>query len=354
MEKTKINPEILAFLDSGGIETINIRGFIENSNPDIITNEEMTGVWINDGYFNFLYSNDDNFITKVLNQLKEQAFVGFSGTSKYVRDFIFKSEIFHWENPCKLFTLCNPSFSHRDIKIEVDSLTESDAKIVDDNYEFKHDESINEIKDAINTRPTSCVRIDGVLASYAALHQDNSIGYMYTLEEYRNKNYAYEVSRDLILKTIASNRIPYVHIIEWNKSSLKLADKVGLKFAKDVSMFGIINPSSKDFDGDKKKFYEVFNKVPTHITTKLELASNFKNLVLEVKRTDKQIIISDSNKSYKIKYSKSDECYLFDVALKIPNNVLRSALLEFLDTDDYLVMINLENSVNANGFTKIK
>ena len=95
------------------------------------------------------------------------------------------------------------------------------------------------IKDNLQNRPSSVYRIDGEAVAWVLVHRDNSIGIMYTKEEYRGKNIAYELSMNLLKEIIKRNQIPYIHIGIGNEASFRLARKCGFRRYKQIFWFGI-------------------------------------------------------------------------------------------------------------------
>ena len=350
MIKTKKNKEIINYLSEHKLDTINLKGIIENNNPDIYINEEMTGVWVKDGYFNFVHTLDESFLEEVVEELKINAFTGFSGSQKFIRDYMYENEVIHWSNPCHLLTLENPPYDQSNLIDEIDSLKIEDAEIVNKYYEYKSDVSLDKIKDAIINRPSSCVRIDGIPVSFALLHEDNSIGYMYTLEEYRRKGYAYEVTKDISLKTIKSGRLPYIHIAHGNDSSLKLALKSGYKIQGDVYWFGIFNATGKELKDDYKKYHDLYSIYPTHLTSTISLGLDLDILDVTFEDNKDHIIASYNNETYRIDYYYEYEMYFMNMREEIPIDILRSILVKF-SKDDYIYLLNLDK--DYTGFGKI-
>jgi len=357
MIKTKINDKLWALLKNDEVGTLNLKGIIENSNPDIYTNEAMTGLWLRDGYFSYLYTEDeaylDEIIDDVLEELKATAYVEFSGSNKFSMDYMSKHQTIHWVNPCRLLVVRQPSFDEGDIIETVDSLRLEDAEFVNDHYTYKSAVSLGKIREAILNRPSSCVRIDGKPVSYAALHEDNSIGYMYTLEEHRQKGYAHEVTKDITLKTLKSGRTPYIQIHPWNEKSLRLAQKSGFEICEDVYWFAIINPDGCDLKMDLEKYKKIYSHEPSHLSTKLNMSRDFRSLDVAVKDMKDHIMGTIDEETYRIDYIYENEIYYLASVEGLSNEILRSILVEFLTEEDYICLVKLDEAFDATGFRQI-
>ena len=78
--------------------------------------------------------------------------------------------------------------------------------------------------------PSAAVYVDGEPVSWAGIHEDGAIGFLYTREEHRGNSYAYSISINLIKQQRAQGKISYV-LIEEGRKSLGLASKLGFVHA---------------------------------------------------------------------------------------------------------------------------
>ena len=72
------------------------------------------------------------------------------------------------------------------------------------------------------------------------VHEDDSLGIMYTLEEHRRKGYAEVVTRDLVRKQLAAGRTPFLQIRDDNGMSPGLALKCGFVKEGNCDWFGLM------------------------------------------------------------------------------------------------------------------
>ena len=99
--------------------------------------------------------------------------------------------------------------------------------MIDSFYTFQCEESLEEIRKNLRRRPSSGVYVDEELVCWVMVHEDYSMGIMYTKEEHRRKGYAVDVTLDLMNKLLKMDKIPYVQILESNGMSPGLAKKCG-------------------------------------------------------------------------------------------------------------------------------
>lgn len=240
---TQNSKAIMDFLKEDLLINLNTIGIIENESKVKIyvdNVENPKGIVVDNGYFHFIYSKNDDFIEEVIDGFNEDGYYGFPGIEKSIADKIKERyKVVDWDNPCTLYYLPKENLDLRKIKNEVRSIDVKDAETINYYYEFKDSGSIEEIRKDILHRPSSGVYKDGELVCWVLTHDDNSLGIMYTKVEHRKMGYAVDVTIDLAAKHIAQGKIPYLQILERNNMSPGLAKKCGFVECGKVVWFGI-------------------------------------------------------------------------------------------------------------------
>lgn len=240
--KTHKSRELVNFLKKDLLVNLNILGIMENEPQlEIYVDDELNprGIFIEKGYIHYLYSKEDDFIDEVADTFHKGGFYGFSGVEISIAEKIKSKFQLDWENPCTLYYMPKENLNLNLIKNKVTSIDIKDAKTVDLYYEFRSSDSLNDIKKDIQNRPSSAIYVNGEIVSWVLVHDDNSMGIMYTKEEHRGKGYAVDVTIDLASKLISRGQIPYLQIIKSNTMSPGLAKKCGFVECGEVSWFGI-------------------------------------------------------------------------------------------------------------------
>lgn len=240
--KTMPSLEVIDFLKKDYIVNLNILGILENEEDCEIYVDSLKnpkGVLVRLGYFNYIYTQSDEFLEEILTKKFQKGSFGFSGIKEEISDKIKGKYNLDWENRCSLYFLKEENLNTSLIKNQIRPIDIKDAPIINDYYEFKGDKSLQRIEQDILKRPSSGVYINKELVSWVLVHNDNSMGIMYTKKEHRNKNYALEVTIDLAKKILESGKIPFLHIIDSNKMSPSLASKAGFTKHSYVNWFGI-------------------------------------------------------------------------------------------------------------------
>ena len=241
--KTKLSEAIMEYLNNNKIVNLNIIGVLENE-PEAeiyVNNEESPNiVLVRHEYFNYIYTEDDVLLDEALETLFKDNFYGFSGVYRPLAEKIRKRYCVTWESRCTLYYLPEENLHLSLIKNPVKAIDLEDAKVVDEFYTYRHPESFEIIKKDILNRPSSAVYVNDDIASWVLVHKDNSMGIMYTREEYRKMGYAIDVSIDLASKIINMGKTPFLQIVKGNTMSPNLAAKCNFIEHGYADWFGII------------------------------------------------------------------------------------------------------------------
>lgn len=330
MIEVKDRQELMDKIELTNYKMLNILGILRNTNQKVMVDdlENPKSFWMQDHYFNFLYSDDEQFIEE-FSQAVGEAYFGFSGTTDEVFDYFNEHEMIQWKSTCGQYHYDGEPF---DIA-PLDFLTLEDAEYVDKHYEYNNDHSLEKIKDAILNRPTSCLRKDGVLISFVLLHDDDSIGYMYTLPEHRGKGYAYMLTKDILNKTMASGRLPYIQIVKGNTKSEQLAEKAGFKKHGEVHWFGVVT-IGEHFQQYIKRYETLYDVKPCSVGVKMHLDLN---LALPSVEVTKEYFILDDQK-YPYECVVEDDIYY--VKCDMPEEILLSGLKELMKAPHEMSIVN--------------
>ena len=266
--KTECTKTIMDFLNTDPLINLNIIGIIENMpEVEIYVDDASvpTGVYVKKDYFSYIYSKSEAFVNEVCDTFMQEGFFGLSGTDLFAADIIKRKYQITWQNECTVYYLPKENLDLGLIKNEVGSIAPEDAETVDKFYQYSYSGSLEVIKRDIERRPSSAVYVDGEIVCWVLIHDDNSMGIMYTKEEHRRKGYAIDVTIDLADKIIKSGKVPYVQIVKGNNMSPGLAQKCGFVEFGKVSWFGVAAGTPKEIletnNVSNKKFGEVFGEL---------------------------------------------------------------------------------------------
>jgi hypothetical protein len=243
--KTPVNNSIIEFLKKDYIINLNILGVLENVPEAEIYVDNVNnpaGVLVKkNAYMHYLYSKDDDFINEVADEYLKTGFYGFSGVEASVAEKIMGKHVVCWESPVTVYYMPEENLDKDLIKNPLRPIDIKDAEEVDKYYKYSSRDSLEAIKKDILDRPSSAVYIDNEMACWVLVHEDDSMGIMYTKEEHRRKGYAVDVTVDLASKIMEEGKIPFIQIVKDNGMSPGLAQKCGFIEYGHAKWFGVIS-----------------------------------------------------------------------------------------------------------------
>jgi len=229
--------EIIESLMKNETKNINIINFIENYPIHYIEQigDSVIVKGISDRNWIYISSKSEVELKIIKNRLDYDD-KNFAIIEKWMIPILSKGNIIKWELSTMKLILFN-EISVAKPKHNVSELKVSDAEILYNNSEYKDFISIEYIAERIINGVNSCVRHMDKLIAWGITQDDGAIGFLHVLPEYRRMGYARDVMIDLINKVRIGNKIPFVHIEEVNKKSMRLATGLGFKKDKIVSWF---------------------------------------------------------------------------------------------------------------------
>lgn len=236
--------EALTYLNKNRLINLNMI-YVINTYLDIIIymDNKYEGVAIRQNNTIYIYSNSYEFISKYLDSI-DYDYIIFSAVAdecmKLIMQYLkIKNIELNWSNPCHLYCYLLSEIDISLIKNKTANIEPDDCGIIDEHYTYKGEGSLDRIKAEVNSGVSSCIKINGELASWSVTHGDGSMGIMYTLEKYRGLGLAKDVSIDLINKQLKLGLTPFIHIVVGNTPSINLARKLEFKEIGLVHWCGI-------------------------------------------------------------------------------------------------------------------
>lgn len=310
--KTEKSNTIINYLKKKPLINLNIISIINNvPEAEIFVDniENPNGVLVRNTYFNYIYSEDDKFIDEVCETYFKDGFYGFGAVERSIAEKIKKKFDTQWNNPCGLYYMPEKNLNMKLIKNEARSIDIKDAETIDEYYEYRHPGTLKDIKNDIKNRPSSSIYVKGELVSWVLVHNDNSMGIMYTKEEHRKKGYAVDVAVDLASKIIKDGNIPYVHIVDGNYKSIGLAEKCGFEKCGEVVWFGIIAGIPKELIDINNESYDKYIKSldSSEIKETFMFSSGYSGMYLFLDNLDEKNDVNSNSLDYIFKEAEDED-----------------------------------------------
>ena len=244
---TKQNSEIIKFLQKNENINTNILGCLRNNaDADVMLfdNNLDNGIIVRaEVYYGdlfFIATDNEDFLGQFWAGLP-RGHAEFSGVYQPFADLFLRDKEVLWSSPCKTFVFNGDTVPFADCPYPDEALQQEDAEEVDEYYTYKHDHSLLQFRKDIACQPSSCIRINGVLASWCLVHsQDGSMGPLYTKEEFRGQGLGKITGSRLMAKVLAEGQKPFLQISQSNDAALDLVEKMGgMAYSHDCMWFGI-------------------------------------------------------------------------------------------------------------------
>lgn len=132
-----------------------------------------------------------------------------------------------WDEPCSLYYLPPDRLQPGLAGERTESVRLEDAPVIDRYYVYQDEHSLAAVREDILYRPSAAVYIDGNIVSWVLVHNDNSMGILFTREEFRGRGYGLAATATLARKLAEAGKIPFLQIHINNRMSPGIARKCG-------------------------------------------------------------------------------------------------------------------------------
>lgn len=359
--KTQMNQSINDFLWENLPITLNIMGIIENvSNAEIYVDDEVNpkGIFVKKDYMHYLHTDSDDFIEEVCDTFFKDGFYGLSAVEASITKKIKNKYQIHWDNPCTLYYMPEDNLDISLIKNEAQAIDIKDAQTINKHYEYGGPDNIDTIKEDIINRPSSAIYVDRQLVSWVLVHDDNSMGIMYTLDEFRKKGFAVDVSIDLASKIIKQGKTPFIHIVKGNDKSVKLAKKIGFVQCGDVDWFGIVAGTPKEVIEANEKSEEIFYKniVQKEYHKYFRIDKDYDRMHLFIQNLNEDFLASNKTQRFTLEEVKQDHMIeswysIICQGYGIPKNEVKDNLIKSIikNKRDLKLYLGMDNNIPIAG-----
>jgi len=153
-----------------------------------------------------------------------------------------------------------------DIKIR--KLKAAEAEYIYRYSEYQTYTSADYLKTRIERGLSAGIEENGQLLAWVLTHDDLAIGTLHVLESARRKGYATVLTNYMISELRKKGIIPFVQIVPDNTASIRLAERSGFRFDREVSWLAIRKKKDKirqktdpSTDGEKRQKTKEKNKI---------------------------------------------------------------------------------------------
>jgi 8-oxo-dGTP diphosphatase len=129
--------------------------------------------------------------------------------------------------------------------IHLRKLRTAEAEYIYSHSEYQTYTSVDYLKTRIEKGLSAGIEENGQLLAWVLTHDDSAIGTLHVRESARRRGYASTLTQYMIFELRNRGIIPFVQIEPGNVASIKLAQKIGFRFDREVSWMALRKKKEK-------------------------------------------------------------------------------------------------------------
>lgn len=110
----------------------------------------------------------------------------------------------------------------------------SDAEFLFQHSRYTEYSSLDYIRMQIRGFPSAGIRIENKLVAWGLIHDDDSIGFVNVIPEYRKNGFAKEITKTLVYKQQQKKRMPFLHVEPDNQAAINLFNQLGFQRNEEI------------------------------------------------------------------------------------------------------------------------
>ena len=213
---------------------ISILGFFENYPMKSIYVEGDTMILLgeSDHLWAHISSTNENELARALkNDLGTKY---FANIENWMKPILCEGYDLEWE--LTTFRYILPSAYHIESSNRpINSLDFNSIEYIFHYSDYKSFTSVDYIKERIEKGISAGIMEDGKLVAWGLTHDDDSLGFLHVLPEYREKGYGMEISKALINQKRSKNQPIFLNVEPQNEKSINLVKKFGFEVDRKIS-----------------------------------------------------------------------------------------------------------------------
>lgn len=174
----------------------------------------------------------------------------FAVIEPWMESSILKGAGTEWELRCEKYYLPSeaalPATAPSGAAGEIRKLSPASAGHIYRNYSYSDFLEVDYIEERIESGPAFAVFDEELPAAWVMTHDDDAIGMLHVLPEYRGRGYARALVSRISAEMRQAGRLPFMHIEADNRPSLSLAISCGYRLHSRISWFGIAPPNPSE------------------------------------------------------------------------------------------------------------
>jgi GNAT superfamily N-acetyltransferase len=164
----------------------------------------------------------------------------FSAIPEQVREYLQAKYRFRYQNRCYAYALKDRARFTGQASPQVGTLRPEHSRIVADSWPYTSGEGeVEHFRTMIERFPSAAYYREEVPVAFCLLHDDGSMGALYVEPKYRGQGLGKLVAETFIVRLMEDDYPIYCNIIQTNKVSISLTEKMGLERFMERTWLGL-------------------------------------------------------------------------------------------------------------------
>jgi ribosomal protein S18 acetylase RimI-like enzyme len=239
--------DIIEFLNRNLLKNISLIYFQQN-NPVIYLKrigESVVLKGTSDQDWTFISSNRPEELEIILDSFKEDDRY-FASIESWMLPYFQSRWKMEWSLKANRYYLPDEVVISSQADIQIRRLRLDEAEYIYRHSEYQTYTSVDYLKMRIERGLSAGIEESGQLEAWVLTHDDLAIGTLHVLESARRKGFATILTHYMISKLRKQRVIPFVQIVPENTASIRLAEKIGFRFDREVSWMAVRKTKEKN------------------------------------------------------------------------------------------------------------
>ncbi|OGB63237.1 MAG: hypothetical protein A2Y94_07585 [Caldithrix sp. RBG_13_44_9] len=232
--------EILVYLKKDLIKNISLLYFMQN-NPVRYLKKIKNSVILkgtSDQDWIFISSNQPDELEIILDSF-DQTDKYFASLESWMLPYFQSRWEMEWILTANRYYLPDEIAIEPQSDIQIRKLRAAEASYIYHHSEYQTYTSVDYLKMRIEKGLSAGIEENGELLAWVLTHDDLAIGTLHVLESARRKGFATVLTLYMVSELRKQGIIPFVQIVPENTASIRLAERFGFRFDREVSWLAL-------------------------------------------------------------------------------------------------------------------
>lgn len=234
-QSIKLDSKLLGLLHSDSANSISTLGFFSNYELESFDIENQCAIAFgkSDHYWAHLIGSSISDIEKLLKKHNQKTTYYYS-VKDWMIPLILEHGTLDWKMTTNRFVF-NPDQLIAPSKLNIQPLDSNWASFIYEHSIYQSIVSIGYIEDRLMNDLSAAIFYKDQPIAWALTHDDGALGFLHVLDKWRNKGFAYEIMKEMLIQRKNQNILAFGNVVPGNIASENLLHKLGFSWDCKVS-----------------------------------------------------------------------------------------------------------------------